>query len=467
MLQHGWLARLMRVKSGQATEAVPQYDGAGSRLLRILLMFFSVYLILGSIPRVIELSESGNTIPITEPMLMVLGIGILGMYPAIGRVVLRDYMPFGLVITLSLVYGVFLNGFLPKPAVFNIRMQLQLLVALAFGRLFFVAYGDRVASLVAYYFWTYVGVAVLGLVIFLLFPSALDFYEFLRVFGIHYVGDPHVYRFISPYLDPNLYGAMVIFPILLAIFLFWTGGEKKYAWGCLFLLGTLALTVSRSGLGSAALLLMIVGARYLMGVARRGIVIKRSVLRKLKLPALLLGVGLAIAAPVIGQKIAARFEQPVAEEGSALMRLESFLIGLRVMSEHPFFGVGYNYGVIAAEERTLPSEHEGVQIGFDSSLQTMLVNFGAIPTLALGYWALRWYRRAASHFRNAGTARAGHSAILGLLGGYVVLCVGFTAQFNNVALYQFWLTPVLALAAYLSACVSSDIEALRRTRIVN
>lgn len=145
-------------------------------------------------------------------------------------------------------------------------------------------------------------------------------------------------------------------------------------------------------------------------------------------------------------RIADRFSEPVSQEGSALLRLESFLIGFDVLQNHPIFGVGYNYGVVFAESRTLVSEHEGVQVGFDSSLLTMAVNFGLVATLGFLILLFRWFRRLWLALARLSEAQS----LFLLIISYLLVTILFSSFFNNILFYQFWLVPVVALCRYFA-----------------
>lgn len=406
----------------------------------LILSLFVLYMLIGAMPRFISFGDSENTFPITEVLLyMVCMVGLLTM-PRAASYTIRASWLFCVALTFSALYGITLNGAQLKPLLMNVRLQIQIVSAVFVGYMIWQTYGRHHQEVLRTIVQLYLAVSILSLLILAAFPDSLDLYNVFASLGIPYLADPHVWRLISPYLDPNLFAAIILLPLLFAI-------AVRMWLPALIMTVALILTVSRSGIGVAIGVFGLIAVYAMAKIIFHGRVKASHLRRAPYLFAIAASVGVALWV-AFGDMIMARLETPVTEEGSALMRLESFQIGLMVMQDYPLFGIGFNYGIVTAAERTLVSEHQGVQVGFDSSVQTALINFGAIPVVFLALWFWRW---AAQTWRNIGEARL-HFALLVL---YILVTALITSAVNNILFYQFWLIPVVALCTYFSLLSSS------------
>ena len=101
---------------------------------------------------------------------------------------------------------------------------------------------------------------------------------------------------------------------------------------------------------------------------------------------------LALASPIYLGALTRTWSRIAAvnSDASAQARFSSFGFGFELFAEQPVFGVGYNYLLDYAQEvRGLTS--------LDSSLQVILVNFGAVGTLFIAglvfWWGVTLWRR--------------------------------------------------------------------------
>jgi O-antigen ligase len=245
-----------------------------------------------------------------------------------------------------------------------------------------------------------------GFLIFFLFPKAGPFFLFLDSLGIHFHGDPHVHRFISPFFDPNYYGAIACIPLILA----WQ--KCRYGLVILILL-SIVLTFSRSGIstcGCVVLILMLFGRGRFSCWAFGGLVL-------LLLPL------------IFSQEFWHLIERTlhIGQDPSALARLGTFESAFSLFGEHPVFGTGYHY--LSKEFHLLKG-----RLSPDSSVLITLVNFGLIPTLGMVIVGVWW---SLSHVRKQGVIFIFHI--------YVVICILITSLFNNLLYYPYWLMPVIAM----------------------
>ena len=196
--------------------------------------------------------------------------------------------------------------------------------------------------------------------------------------------DPQGRRLVSTVLDPNYAGALLMLGVLLL------GGKvvagiKVPAWRLLLLLAALLLTLSRS-----SFLALLVGSAVLVAV--RGI------------PKRALGLGVLAAVlmlPVLPRIVAfaASFNK-LSLDASALARLVSWGKALRVWSDNPLMGIGFNtYGFV---QRQYGWRVRGASaFGLDGGLLFVGALTGIIGIACLGYLLWRVARRGWCTFRDA------------------------------------------------------------------
>ena len=415
------------------------------RLPHAFLAFSFFYLVLGNSTRLIPTSPGTDNLSLGEFGLYALTTGCLMFHRKLLLFNLKSLLPFALFLALSSVYGAMLNGFSASALFYSVRLLLLLASGLTAGYYLFSIFKGDLLKVVNYFLGTYLCVALLAFVIYVTFPDSRDLWTFLRGFGVEFFGDPHQRRLVSSYFDPNYYGAIAVFPFTLSVLAYQRVWKTRY----LLLAGLFAVSVvltgSRSGIATLA---AVVGVFALSGVLH--LVTKRRVKRSLLIviPAALFL--FALASPVYLNALTRTWSRIAAlsTDASAQARFSSFELGFSLFAEQPIFGVGYNYLLIYAQRaRGLTS--------LDSSLQVILVNFGAVGTLFIAalvfWWGVTLWRR----FSGGGQTFAFRCTRYFLL--YLFVVIVFTSQFNNVLFYQFWLFPVLALATYLLRCSATTI----------
>jgi O-antigen ligase len=289
-------------------------------------------------------------------------------------------------ILLSTCYGALVGGFQLLSFLYSLKLIGMIGTGVALGE----ALGPNRWRGLNYFLYSFVAVLAVGGAIFLFFPEADLFFSLLAKHGIHFFGDPHKRRFISPFFDPNYYGAIACIPLLLAAYM------RKWTLFALFFLSIL-LTFSRSGIATACLLLV-----------------------PLYRPRLLF-VGLSLLLLLYFQDELLYFLNRTLhlfDDPSTQARLYTFQEGLAQFLKRPLFGIGYNY---------LP-------LSVDSSLLVTLLCFGAVPTLAL--FSLLFLIPLGSKIERS-------------LYFYLMICILFTAQFNNLLYYPYWLITMIALFTLL------------------
>ena len=206
--------------------------------------------------------------------------------------------------------------------------------------------------------------------------------------------DPQGHRLVSTLLDPNIAGAMLM-SILLVELAQISVGARVPRWKPLVLFTALVLTLSRS---SAIGLVLGIGV----------IVTVYGIPKRLLRVAVVVFVLALAALPKLGA-FAASYGK-LSLDASAMARLASWGMALRVFADHPWIGVGFNtYGFVVEREYGVP------RLGVANYSADGGLLFAAVMTGAVGLALLLWifiliYRRCASVWR-ARVASAEHRGI--------------------------------------------------------
>lgn len=235
-------------------------------------------------------------------------------------------------------------------------------------------------------------------------------------------------RLVSTLLDPNYAGAVFLLPLLVHV------GRLAYgvavpAWRPLVLVAAVALTASRStALG------LIVGLAVI--VVARGP--RRALVR--------LGAGLAVltllASPLLVGFLAQYSKFSV--DGSARLRVVSWLRALTVLADHPVFGVGFNtYGFV---QRAYGWEIVGRDsFGLDGGVLFIAVMTGLVGASVYLLMLALVVRRCRRVWRDRAVPARGRGLALGVGAGVAALCVH--SVFVNSLLLPFVMAPQMALWA--------------------
>src|SRR3990167_6043772 len=197
-----------------------------------------------------------------------------------------------------------------------------------------------------------VSLAILGLLQLIFFPDL----SFLSILG----WDPHYFRIVSTFLDPNFTGAFFVLTLILI--------RKNYAVFALVYLALL-LTFSRSSYGMFFISFSTL-AYYLKSL-------------KLQLLTLVLFAGL-----ILGYFLYSRFislPKNIHRTSSASFRINTWTEGWQLFEKHPFLGVGFNAYRYAIREYDLTDEQFSKSHGSgsnDSSLLSVLATTGLVGILS-------------------------------------------------------------------------------------
>ena len=407
----------------------------------LLLGVVFAYLVLGNLPRVIALPGFDDNLPLSEVVLYLSTLLYCLVRPRALAFTLRYLFPLYAVVTVSYLYGAFLNGLELLPTLFALRLIALLFAGHVLG---FALYKRFKSSSGAfdYLLVVYLFTAALALLIYALFPDSVALWTYLETFGITFKGDPHQRRLVSPYLDPNYYAAIACLPLVLSVLVYRKTGQYRYLVLCMVTVLSIVFSISRSGLATACLLLAFIGMQSLWRSFSK---------RKLRssmlffIPLLLFAT--VLTSPLYVDDVVRIIERTrnVADDPSALARVASFRFGWEVFAEHPVLGVGYNY----LSSYTLAV---GTLSSVNSSPQAILVTFGLLLSSVLLGLLTIWVLRLYSALRKVQSREKGAylSDVFTLFLLYLLVSMAFTSQFNNLLFYQFWLVPTVALGTYLS-----------------
>lgn len=201
-----------------------------------------------------------------------------------------------------------------------------------------------------------VGLAVLGIIQLIFLPNL----SFLQTEG----WDPHYFRTVSTFLDPNFSGAYFVLTLILL-------AQFKSQWRLIFFaLVYIALITTYSR--SAAL--MFFGSFFILSIFQKSA----------KMALLTLGLSLILALNFFIYKQTIANPRNIDRTQSASLRLNSWQQGLKIFELHPFFGVGFNSYRFALKQYNLASE-ETLQnrgsSGSDSSLLFIASTTGIVGLL--------------------------------------------------------------------------------------
>lgn len=272
-------------------------------------------------------------------------------------------------------------------------------------------------------------VAVLGLVQYILFP---DFSSMVAQGW-----DPHYFRVLSTFFDPNYVGAFLVLNLVLLLIL----TLEVKSWQKLDLIkGILGIVFL------AAIILTFSRSTYLMLGICLGII---GFLRSRQL--LILGILVAVLTFLLIPRVQERVVGAIHIDETAGFRIESWQKGWQIAKQNLGLGVGYNafryaqirYDLIQSWEETDFTSH--ASSGVDSSLLLILATTG-IPGLLVYLWFL--FRQASLGIISYFQTKSYWSKVLGLtvLAGLIGLLVH--SQFVNSLLYPFileWFMIVMGL----------------------
>ncbi len=360
------------------------------------------YLILAGIVvgQLVQLPIGGFDIPILDIAVAV--AVIVGIYQLISSGQWRELICSKIFQVFAILAGVLLLSLLVNVSHYSLAeiiiSSLFWVRLVAYGLLAFVFWKLPInLDPATGWLWAFVAVAVVGFLMMGMFP---DFEVF------EYLGwDPHQFRLLSTFLDPNLVGVFLSFGAGLGLITYSYKTRDRLGLGLatLIILAAVVLTFSRSALLAAVIVLGIVG--WILQ-------------RKLFFVGLLVLILLVLFSPRLQERLNGIWQIDITVEH----RLESWSEGLQMFGDYPLLGVGYNTlqfsraGYIDDASRL---EHHSAT-GFDSSILTIAATSGVVGLLAwlgfVGLAAVSVWRKAFGSASNANFSLLFVAITAGLLG---------------------------------------------------
>jgi O-antigen ligase len=205
--------------------------------------------------------------------------------------------------------------------------------------------------------------------------------------------DPQGHRLVSTFLDPNLAGAFIDIG-LIVLLARQAAGARVGTWKLLLLLVALVLTASRSSV-----------LAFVVGVG--AIVLLRGLSKRMLRLAMLGAVLSLIALPKV--LAYARLYNKLSIDESALQRVNSWVNGLRVLSDHPVIGIGINtWGYVQERYGGLRAHTATYAIDGGLLFVAVMTGFVGLALYLMMLWSI--FRRARRVARDV-TAPSGHRGL--------------------------------------------------------
>lgn len=412
-----------------------------SRIARAVLYVIAVFLIMGNVPRIIDVSVMSDGINLGE-------IVLFGVIITASFFLKEFWQRYFLVVMLvffifcfSMIIGLIKFGLDWIPIFYNIRQQVILFVSLLGGYSLYKCYREDYRLALLFFLRIYVFVGILALVIFILFPNSEDLWAILDQHGIVIHGDPHRNRMLGAYFDPNYFSVIITLPAVFAFAMY--AEQRKLIYGILFLFfsSMIVLSESRSGFTTGALILMVWFIELLFRLLN-GKTVSIKNIRMLSVLAVFSIFLAFVLASSVGN-LSKRIVDTGSDDESSMNRLRSLQIGHEMFMTQPLLGYGYNFAVWELLEKKKNT-------GLDSSVQMILIDFGVILSSIIGAAFIYWINKCGRRIRIRFGSSSGINRFWRLYISYVLVVILFASLFNNILFYPFWEIPVIVLGVYLS-----------------
>ncbi len=366
--------------------------------------------------------------------------------PLLGSVLLFISIAF-----ISLVIGILKFSLSPTQAATS---SLYLVRWIGYASLFYIIADtvkkkEELRRLIGVVLFSGFAVAIIGFLQVIFLPQMsiiMSILEPYKVFGF----DPHRFRMVSTFLDPNMLGGFLMVFLFISIGLAYYGKTNfnKLLFWALSLLFFIAIILTFS---RGTYLSVVVGLFVFTLLKRKGPTL---------LLLLLLTFGLMFLPPVQsrlstminfpgGHEVNLLFAK-IKVDASAYSRIISWQDGFKVLSHNILSGTGYNTYYYASKEYGVEGTISPTAFGVDSSLLLIFVTTGIIGFslyVNLLFNILRLMKKSESFL----TAWQLKGVALGMFLGYLTLIIHST--FSNFLLFPFileltWIFIGIVIAAY-------------------
>jgi len=405
-------------------------------LSKAFISLFCIILLGGNALRFIPIQFLFGSVNAGEIFLYVCAIFIFPLF--FSRLLTSSlYIVAMLVVMASLFIGLLKWGFESTAVLYSIRLLMQITVAALIGNILFELFGCNAVGLAVSTSKFYFYLSVISFVILLAFPESTALWAVLGDSGVEFSGDPHSGRLVSTYFDPNFFSAIIALPLVLAWNLYFRERSVRILLYAAVMTIADLLTFSRSGL---SLLILTSICLALVSIPKNNLskALNKSFLVLFFVA--LIGALSFFLFPELYERLFGRFVD-VGSDASALARLDSFWIGMKLIAEEPILGYGYNYGLLAStSERGL---------GLDSSFQVLILNFGLVLSILTVFAYVLWTINTSRVVKIRAPIEV--SILWKQLTIYLFLSLLWASNFNQLIFYTWWLMPVLAGMFYFDS----------------
>lgn len=326
----------------------------------------------------------------------------------------------------SLFIGIFKFGLDIEGMSYNFRFVLQLLTSVLIGKLLIECY-PNVLFLIKHYIFLYFFISIIAFIIFIIFPESYDLWAFNSKYNIIYSGDPHSNRLISQYFDPNFYSVIIVLPILFCGFYFFQSNKFLYLFIGIFFILQLLLTQSRTGISLFVfILLFLLVYHFLIFIFNPFMVIK---IKFFKLFLIVFSFILFVLF-YYHEYLLSIYDKIVqtSHDESANARLISFYLGNKLIFNEPILGYGYNFSITTVKQYD--------RIGLDSSIQTIILNYGLILSFLILCTFLIEVRKL--YLCNMNKENRHFKSFRDIFLIYLMFVIFWASNFNQILFYPFY-----------------------------
>ena len=418
----------------------------------IIIAYFAIYLILGNFPRFITSTWLPSNISVSELILLLItSIYILlniRRYLNLLKIKKIYFAFIGVIILFSVMGVIYHKGEAIQSFLYCIRLVGQLIATFVIGDIFNIKFRKQINKLIKFILGIFFVYTLIGWAILIAFPESIDFWEYLKQFGIVFFGDPHIGRFYGSFFDPNFASSIIVFPLILSIYLYFKDVKKinLYLFLSLYFMNCIIYSYSRSGILGLAVSLFVIGLVYLFNIIKGKEKFDKKIIVFSIGVILLIGIILMTNNEVI-PRLTGRFVG-ISNDPSAQHRFDSIQIGTEHLTNKdskdvarlfssPIYkllmGIGYNY--IKVDLKTGLS-------ALDSSLLNTFICFGIIGTMLIlitfGGYLKSVFRNISRYNRKIGRY------ILGYILAALIIC-----NFNDLLYYQFFIVTLMSFLNYI------------------
>lgn len=394
-------------------------------------MFF-LFMFLGNVLRLIPLATALGSFNIFELVLHCSCILIL----LLSWKDVRNF-PWQFLIIYSFFFISYLIGVLKVQEIstlaftYNIRILMFFITSYVIGLSFFKIFRSDLRKVIEFYLIIFVVNTIIAWVIYFIFPDAGQLYAFLSLLGVIYEGDPHLHRLLGTLFDPNFFGNLLIFPILICLYLFDLTRKKKYIIIFIFLFFSELFTFSRSSLFGLSLGIMFY---YLLDI--------KNLISNFRIKKSLIINGAILALSIVSMfyffsdeviRITERFTS-IGQDESAAHRYNNFMLAINLLSRIDvlIFGIGFNFFSYLGLTKLS---------SIDSSVLALMVTLGipiftitAVTMIQLFRTSLWGYVEEKLFLKKVYL-------------NYLIVSV-LLSSFNNLLLFPFWFFCMFPLLCY-------------------